>query len=434
MDYNETLGFLFEKLPMFSRQGEAAFKKDLINIRALCSALGNPQQNFRTIHVGGTNGKGSTSHMLAAILQASGYKCGLYTSPHLIDFRERIRLNGEPCPAGFVVHFVEKTKDLIEHIQPSFFEITVAMAFSYFSEQKVDVAVIEVGLGGRLDSTNIIKPELSIITNIGWDHMHMLGNTLPLIAYEKAGIIKEETPVIVGEHQREVESVFKETASLRKAPLYFASDDFYVDDWKYEHHRLKVSVMHNNEQTTYLLDLTGMYQLKNLVTVLEGIKILRTREFLIPPDAVKTALANTKRLTGLKGRWDVIAEHPLTIVDVAHNYNGIKEVLSQLELLNFHHLHLIIGMVKDKEIDSILALLPKTAHYYFTKADIPRALDEALLFEKGASHGLNGSPYSDVNIAYEHALQHAAKDDVILICGSIFLIAELKVYHKMLVS
>lgn len=415
---------------MFSRQGEAAFKKDLINIKVLCDALGNPQQNFKTIHVGGTNGKGSTSHMLAAVLQASGYKCGLYTSPHLIDFRERIRINGELCPADFVVRFVEKTTDLIGQIQPSFFEITVAMAFSYFSEQQVDVAVIEVGLGGRLDSTNIIKPELSIITNIGWDHMHMLGNTLPLIAYEKAGIIKEETPVIVGEHQPEVASVFKEAASRKKAPLYFASYDFYVDDWKYEHHRLNVSVMHNNEQTTYFLDLTGIYQLKNLITVLEAIRILRTK-FLIPADAVKTALTHTKRFTGLKGRWDVIGEHPLTVVDVAHNYDGIKEVLSQLELLDFHKLHFIIGMVKDKEIDSILTLLPKSATYYFTKADIPRALDEGLLMEKGASHGLNGCSFPDVNVAYRDARQHAAKDDLILICGSIFLIAELDVYHKM---
>lgn len=425
MNYQETLDFLFEKLPMFSRQGESAYKKDLTNIIALCEALGNPQNNFKTIHVAGTNGKGSTAHMLAAIFQQAGYKCGLYTSPHLIDFRERIKVNGLRCHEKFVVEFVEKIKPLIYQIQPSFFEITVAMAFSYFSNEKVDLAIIEVGLGGRLDSTNIIHPLLSIITNIGWDHMHMLGNTLPLIAAEKAGIIKEKTPVVIGENQPEVAEVFKTTAAGKQAPVYFASDNYYVTDWKYEHHYLNISVFHHDNQDGYTLDLTGIYQLKNLITVLQSVQVMRELGYAVDDASLKFALSHTKKLTGLKGRWELIRHDPTVIADVAHNYDGVKQVLSQIEHLTYNQLHFIIGLVKDKEIDPVLALLPKSARYYFTRAAIPRALDENVLATQANSHGLSGLAFGDINRALEAALQHASKDDLVIICGSIFLIAEL---------
>ncbi len=425
MNYQETLDFLFEKLPMFSRQGESAYKKDLTNIIALCEALGNPQNNFKTIHVAGTNGKGSTAHMLAAIFQQAGYKCGLYTSPHLIDFRERIKVNGLRCHEKFVVEFVEKIKPLIYQIQPSFFEITVAMAFSYFSNEKVDLAIIEVGLGGRLDSTNIIHPLLSIITNIGWDHMHMLGNTLPLIAAEKAGIIKEKTPVVIGENQPEVAEVFKTTAAGKQAPVYFASDNYYVTDWKYEHHYLNISVFHHDNQDGYTLDLTGIYQLKNLITVLQSVQVMRELGYAVDDASLKFALSHTKKLTGLKGRWELIRHDPTVIADVAHNYDGVKQVLSQIEHLTYNQLHFIIGLVKDKEIDPVLALLPKSARYYFTRAAIPRALDENVLATQAKSHGLSGLAFGDINRALEAALQHASKDDLVIICGSIFLIAEL---------
>jgi len=432
MNYAETLEYLFAKLPMFSRLGVAAYKKDLTNTIRLCEALGNPQHQFKSVHIAGTNGKGSTSHMLAAILQTGGYKTGLYTSPHLKDFRERIKIDGEMCSEAFVVHFTERIQHLIEEIEPSFFEITVAMAFTWFAEQKVDIAIIETGLGGRLDSTNIIQPELSIITNIGWDHMNLLGNSLPEIAAEKAGIIKKNTPVIIGEWLPETKPVFeKQYAVINNdvnavPPLVFASEERWVSDWQYEHHLLEVTVAyhHTDERHAYQLDLTGIYQLKNLLTVLAATHELEKKGWNCSTSIVQKALPQVKKKTGLHGRWELVHEHPSVILDVGHNVDGMKAIRQQLEHCTYQHLHIIIGMVKDKDIDAVLALLPKHASYHFTAAHIPRALDAASLQQQAASFGLKGNVYADVNSALKEVLAKAASDDLILICGSVFLVGE----------
>ncbi len=426
MTYAETLDYLYNTLPVFSRIGAGAYKKDLTNILQLCNALGNPQQDFKSIHVAGTNGKGSTSHMLAAVLQTAGYKTGLYTSPHLKDFRERIKVNGKMCEEDFVIHFVEKIKPLIEEIEPSFFEITVAMSFSYFAEQTIDVAIIEVGLGGRLDSTNIITPELSVITNIGWDHMNILGETLEKIAFEKAGIIKQNIPVVIGEFISETKPVFEMVATEKNAGLFLSGNERYVSDWQYQHHQLKVTVAdkHTDEHTTYLLDLPGIYQTKNIICLLEAVHQLKKLGWQISDENLHKGLAQTKKLTGFYGRWEVINEKPAIVLDAAHNADGIKQIVAQLEISTYNHLHIIIGMVKDKEVDSILALLPHYATYYFTKAQIPRALSENELAAKAFSIGLRGKTFSEVNGAIQQALQHAHEDDLILVFGSVFLIGE----------
>ncbi len=426
MNYQETLDYLFTRLPMFSRIGAAAFKKDLTNTIRLCEALGNPQLQFKSIHVAGTNGKGSTSHMLAAILQTAGYKTGLYTSPHLKDFRERIRVDGLWCNEQYVIDFTQRMQPLIETIEPSFFEITVAMAFDYFAKQQVEVAVIEVGLGGRLDSTNIITPELSIITNIGWDHMNMLGNTLEQIAFEKAGIIKPGVPVVIGEVIPETKPVFEKQAT--SSPLFFAEEKRYVADWQYNHHQLAVEVVDNrhNEHQTYQLDLPGIYQTKNLLTVLEAVYQLQQKGWHIDTSIVLQALQHVKKLTGLHGRWEVIHQDPVVVLDVGHNTDGVKQVQKQIELSDYRHLHIVIGMVKDKEIDKVLALLPSHAAYYFTKAQIPRAMDEHHLQQLAANYQLRGESFSDVNTALKAALQHAHKDDMVLVCGSVFLVGEVR--------
>ena len=411
---------------MFSRIGSAAYKKDLHNTIELCKALNNPQHKFKSIHIAGTNGKGSTSHMLAAILQTSGYKTGLYTSPHLKDFRERIKVNGIMCEEAFVISFVEKIKPYIEIIEPSFFEITVAMAFDYFAQQNVDIAIIEVGLGGRLDSTNVIAPELSVITNIGWDHMNILGDTLEKIAFEKAGIIKKNVPVIIGESLPETKPVFEKKAADENTAIFFAYQERYISDWQYNHHKLRATVVnnHTDEHETYTLDLTGIYQLKNILSVIEVIHRLKLLGWNISEEHIKKGLSQTKKITGLHGRWELVHENPTIILDVAHNADGIKQVMEQLELTTFNQLHIITGMVKDKEVERVLALLPKYATYYFTKAQIPRALPENELAQKAADIGLHGYIYNDVNAAAQHALQHAHKDDLILICGSVFLVGE----------
>jgi dihydrofolate synthase/folylpolyglutamate synthase len=430
MTYKETVAYLFEKLPMFSMIGAAAFKKDLTNTLRLCEALGNPQDQFKSIHIAGTNGKGSTSHMLAAILQTAGYKTGLYTSPHLKDFRERIKINGHWCDEAFVIEFTERIQPLIDEIEPSFFEITVAMAFEYFAKQKVDVAVIEVGLGGRLDSTNVIKPELSIITNIGWDHMNMLGDTLEKIAVEKAGIIKKGVPVVVGEVIDETRNVFElKAAGLAGSLLSFAEEKRYVVGWQYQHHQLTVEVddILTDAHHSFQLDLPGIYQTKNLVTVLEAAYQLHQQGWKTDTETVKKALPHVKRLTGLHGRWEIIHQHPAVILDVAHNVDGMMQIKKQLELTNYHHLHIIIGMVKDKEIESVLSLLPKQATYYFTKAAIPRALDAQILQQKAREHDLSGHVFDDVNIALQNAISHSHTDDLILVCGSVFLVGEVTI-------
>ena len=411
---------------MFSRIGAPAYKADLTNTIKLCEHLGNPHKKFKSIHIAGTNGKGSVSHMLAAILQTAGYKTGLYTSPHLKDFRERIKVNGVMINEESVISFTEKIKPLIEEIEPSFFEITVAMAFEYFAEQEVDIAVIEVGLGGRLDSTNIITPELSVITNIGWDHMNFLGDSLEKIAFEKAGIIKPGVPVVVGEFLPETKPVFEQIASEKKAAIHFASQKRFLSEWKWQKHELIVTVEEQNkpDHLSYHLDLPGIYQAKNLITVLEVISVMKHLNFKLPDSVVQTGLQKTKKLTGLHGRWEIIHVHPTIVMDVAHNAEGIKQIVQQIELTDHHKLHIVIGMVKDKEIEKILSLLPHNADYYFTQSDIPRAFPAKELKEKAAQLNLKGNVYPDVNSAINEARSNAEKDDLIIVCGSVFLVGD----------
>jgi dihydrofolate synthase / folylpolyglutamate synthase len=426
MTYEETLQYLYDQLPMFSRIGSAAYKKDLFNTIRLTEALNNPQKKFKSIHIAGTNGKGSVSHMLAAILQTAGYKTGLYTSPHLKDFRERIKVDGKMCSKEFIIAFTEKIIPQIEQLEPSFFEITVAMAFEYFMQQKVEVAVIETGLGGRLDSTNIIMPELSIITNIGWDHMNILGDTLEKIAYEKAGIIKQNIPAIIGEVTDETKIIFEECAEEKNAPLIFAQENYYVQDFNYAHNQLQCEVVDKkkDEHHIYNLDLPGVYQTKNIISVLEAVHQLQLKNWKIKQSHVDSALKKVKHLTGLHGRWEKIKDNPTVIADVAHNVNGIKQLTEQLELMSYDKLHLIIGFVKDKDVANILSLLPKTANYYFTKAQLPRALSENVLADLAGEHGLHGKAFKDVDAALKEAVTHAGKEDLILIFGSVFLVGE----------
>ncbi|RTL56328.1 MAG: bifunctional folylpolyglutamate synthase/dihydrofolate synthase [Sphingobacteriales bacterium] len=429
MTYQQTIDYLFHHLPMYSRIGAAAFKKDLTNTIQLCEALGNPHTKFKSIHVAGTNGKGSTSHMLAAILQTAGYKTGLYTSPHLKDFRERIKVNGKMVSESFVIDFTERIKPLIESIEPSFFEITVAMAFEYFAEQQVDVAVVEVGLGGRLDSTNIITPELSVITNIGWDHMNMLGDTLEKIAGEKAGIIKPYIPVVIGETTKETKDVFIAKARECNAPISFADQKRMAADWKYEHNLLNVEVATKGKEDHqhYQLDLSGEYQTKNLLTALEAVSQLRLKGWNIDEVVIKKASSQTKKINGLHGRWEIIHQHPTIVLDVGHNADGIKQIVRQLENIDAPYVHIILGMVKDKDVNAVLELLPKEASYYFTKAQIPRALPEEELMQKASNAELKGETYTEVNIALKAAMAKAKKEDLILVCGSVFLVGEVEI-------
>lgn len=425
MNYKETLDYIYQKLPMYSRMGSAAFKKDLTNIRMLCQHLGNPQEKFKSIHIAGTNGKGSVSHMLAAIFQTAGYKTGLYTSPHLYDFRERIRVNGDMIAEAFVLDFVEKQKNLIEEIEPSFFEITVALAFGYFVEQEVDIAIIEVGLGGRLDSTNIITPELSIITNIGWDHMNMLGNTLQEIAGEKAGIIKENIPVVIGETVPETKPVFQQIGTARHAPVYWSEELVEIQRQHLGTGSLTAEFKTSEGRLLQIeTDLAGIYQVQNLRTVLTAVDVLKTLGWQLNDVTVRGALTEVKQKTGLFGRWDVIQQEPTIVLDVAHNENGIVKMVEHLKQLSYHALHIVIGLVKDKEAEKILNLLPADAHYYFTKADIPRALPAEELAEKAAACHLQGAAYANVNEALDAAKAKAKREDLIIVCGSIFLVAE----------
>ena len=427
MTYQETLAYLYEQLPMFSRIGAAAYKKDLHNTIELCKSLGNPQHQFKTVHVAGTNGKGSTCHMLAAIFQQAGYKTGLYTSPHIKAFGERIRINGQMINESFVIDFVVKTKSLYETIQPSFFELTVAMAFEYFAKEKVDIAIIETGLGGRLDSTNIISPILSVITNIGYDHMNLLGNTLPEIAGQKAGIIKQNTPVVIGEILPETKNVFVQEANDKEAPLYFAQGRYVAEYIEPTGNLMFCNVKDLLTNTTekLRLDLNGIYQAKNICTVLCVVDQLRKKGYDIPEAALHTALENVKTLTGLRGRWEIVQNHPAIILDVAHNTDGIKQVLFQLKN-NYPtaQIHFVLGFVKDKDVEHVLDLFPKEAFYYFTNAHIPRALPHEELKNMAAQKELTGESFDDVNKAIEAAKTKAATNDVIMICGSFFIIGE----------
>ena len=428
MTYQQTIDYLYEHLPMFSRIGAAAYKKDLHNTIELCAALDNPQNKFKSIHIAGTNGKGSTSHMLAAMLQQAGYKTGLYTSPHLKDFRERIKINGQMVDEDFVIDFVEKTKAISAIIQPSFFELTVAMAFDYFVQQQVDIAVIETGLGGRLDSTNVITPILSVITNIGYDHMNILGNSLEEIAFEKAGIIKPGVPVVIGEWLPQTKPIFIKKAAECNAPIYFASEAFAVHNRVADTAALYCDIEDtaNHITESFTLDLNGLYQTKNLCTVLCAEGILSEQGFTIKNVHEKYALANTKKLTGLHGRWDVIEQNPTVILDVAHNEDGIKNVLYHLSQIKNKtgNLHFVLGMVKDKEVEKVLSLLPAAAAYYFTNAHIPRALPAGDLQQKATAFNLQGNIFDDVNDAIAAAKQKAATTDIIIVCGSVFLVGE----------
>jgi len=403
VNYNDTLQWMYQQLPMYQRQGKTAFKKDLTNIKKLANHLANPENKFQSVHVGGTNGKGSTSHMLASILQEAGYKVGLYTSPHLKDFRERIRVNGQMMRKNCVINFIKRNKTFLTENHLSFFEMTVGMAFEYFVKKQVDIAVIEVGLGGRLDSTNIIMPVLSVITNISLDHTQMLGNTLAEIAFEKAGIIKPNVPVVIGETTPETKKVFKEKALKENAPINFVDQEQII---------------------YYQSDLQGNYQAKNIRTVLESVKILSQKGFDISDNHIKNGLLSVKKNTGLRGRWDILQTKPLTIADTAHNKAGLQYVLQQLQSLDYKKLHIVLSVVNDKDLDSILPLFPKNAMFYFSKAQIQRGLEAKLLQQKAKTFGLNGKTFSSVQLAYQEALKNAEQKDIIFIGGSTFTVAE----------
>lgn len=421
-DYQQTVEYLYQILPMFQRQGASAIKKGLSNTIALCEALGNPHRKFKSIHVAGTNGKGSTSHMLAAILQTAGYKTGLYTSPHLKQFTERIRVNGREVDQQYVVEFVKRIQPLIEKIQPSFFEITVVMAFDYFAQHDVDVAVVEVGMGGRLDSTNVIHPILSVITNIGMDHMDLLGDTLDKIAMEKAGIIKTGVPVVISERQKDIDQVFIDEASEKQAPIFFSSDHFKQQNENGIYNIIYDQNVFLNDVT---LDLNGFYQRKNILGVMQSVKILREQLFKLEDEVIRSALKNVSSLTGLKGRWQKLSDEPLMICDTAHNVDGLQEVMRQINQENFSKLHIVMGMVKDKDITKALVLLPKEASYYFCQAKIPRALSAEELCVRAEEYGLRGEVIPDVNDAIACAKQRASKTDMIFIGGSSFVVAEI---------
>ncbi|RBN49600.1 bifunctional folylpolyglutamate synthase/dihydrofolate synthase [Flavobacterium psychrolimnae] len=405
MNYQETINWMFNQLPMYQLQGASAYKKDLTNTHLLIAHLDNPQEKLKCIHVAGTNGKGSTSHMLASILQEAGYKVGLYTSPHLKDFRERIKINGKDISEEFVTDFINEHKTFFESNDMSFFEMTVGLAFDYFAKEKVDIAVIEVGMGGRLDATNIITPLVSVITNIGLDHTQFLGNTLEAIAFEKAGIIKPKIPVIIGEYTPETKPVFLAKAKECNSEIYFAAD--LVSE-------------------TYPSDLIGDYQVHNKKTVLQTISVLNSQnEFKITPENIKSGLLNVVKNTGLQGRWQQLREFPKVICDTAHNKNGLEIVLNQIQKEDFDTLHIVLGVVNDKDLEEILPLFPKKAIYYFCKPNIPRGLDVVILKQKATSFELKGEVYNSVSEAYQKALKNAEITDFIYIGGSTFVVAEI---------
>jgi dihydrofolate synthase/folylpolyglutamate synthase len=401
MNYQQTLDWMFTQLPMYQREGKTAFKKDLTNILAFSAALNFPERKFKSIHVAGTNGKGSTSHMLASILQEAGYKVGLYTSPHLKSFTERIRINGSEIPKRKVTSFIKKHTNFLTKQKLSFFEMTVGLAFDYFANEKVDIAIIEVGLGGRLDSTNIITPEVAVITNIGLDHTEFLGDTLPEIAYEKAGIIKNNIPVIIGEKQPEVLPVFLEKAKECNSKIYVASKDF----------------------KSYASDLLGDYQIANTKTAVAAIQQLQG--FTVSAKNISEGLLHVVKNTNLKGRWQVLQENPKVICDTAHNKEGLSIVLNQLKKEHYKKLHIVLGVVLDKNLAAILPMFPKEANYYFCKPNIPRGLSEAILQEKALNFDLIGEKYSSVKEAFKSALLNANQEDTIYVGGSTFVVAEI---------
>ncbi len=431
MTYRETLDWLYVQLPMFQRVGAAGYKEGLGGIEALLAAMGNPERRFRSVHVAGTNGKGSSSHLLAAVLQSAGYKVGLYTSPHLREFTERVRLNGVEVAPDYLVAWVARWQPLFAQVQPSFFEMCVALAFSYFAEQRVDVAVVEVGLGGRLDSTNVITPLVALITNISLDHQELLGNTLPLIAAEKAGIIKPGVPVVVSQTQAEVAAVFEQTATARLAHLVWADRIYRADlatltDADLGSGRRGVQLWQYGRP--YLpnaeLGLLGDYQAHNVPGVLAVLDELRAMGFRVPESAMRAGLREVQRLTGLRGRWSILGQHPLVVADTGHNEAGIRQVVAQLAKLKFQQLHLVIGVVADKDVRNMLVLLPASGVYYFCQAAIPRALPAEELAALGAAVGLVGRAYGPVAAAVAAARAAAGSNDVVFIGGSTFVVAE----------
>jgi len=428
MNYRDTIEWLFAHLPMYQRQGQPAYKADLANTRALLEVMGHPEEQFKVIHIAGTNGKGSVSHIIASILQQAGYKTGLYTSPHLRDFRERIRVNGQWIPQESVVHFVEKYQTDFQRIQPSFFEMTVGMAYEYFAHQQVDVAVLETGMGGRLDSTNISDPYLSIITHIDFDHTQFLGNSLSAIAGEKAGIIKNNVPVIIGRKQHETTSVFEKVATEHQSPLTFAEDHFEIKPIQMlgalEKH---YDIWYDNELFFENVNspLLGDYQRENIATAFQGIQTLcESGEIVIDKETFREGFENTVKNTGLEGRWQVLSTNPLTIADNGHNIEGIKAVVNQLQGMSYQQLHFVLGMVSDKNHEEVLTLLPKQATYYFCQAGVPRALNAEALKEKAFKTGLNGRVYPSVMHAYRSAVNAAGADDLVFVGGSTFVVAE----------
>ncbi|WP_040756465.1 bifunctional folylpolyglutamate synthase/dihydrofolate synthase [Winogradskyella psychrotolerans] len=404
MNYQDTVNWMFQQLPMYQNKGNSAFKKDLTNTINLAKHLNHPEDRFRSIHVGGTNGKGSTTHMLASILQEAGYKLGLYTSPHLKDFRERIRINGKVITEQSVINFIKRNKAFLEANQLSFFEMTVGMAFEYFANEEVDIAIIEVGLGGRLDSTNIITPELSVITNIGYDHTQMLGHTLKEIAGEKAGIIKQNIPVVIGETHSETKTVFKTNAEEMHSEIYFA--DQLID-------------------TILESDLKGAYQIHNIKTVLQSVKVLKSIGFTISEKNLEKGLLNVTTNTGLQGRWQILGTEPKIICDTAHNKEGLTSVMKQLKEESFNQLHIVFGVVNDKDLDSIIPVLPVEAIYYFCKPDVQRGLDAELLKNSFEKNKLFGKSYGSVVDALTDAKSKANKHDLIYVGGSTFVVAEI---------
>ena len=405
MNYQETLDWMFNQLPMYQTQGASAYKEDLTNTILLANYLGNPEKQLKCIHVAGTNGKGSTSHMLASVLQEAGYKVGLYTSPHLKDYRERIKINGKDIDEHFVVEFIAAHKPFLENTQLSFFEMSVGLAFDYFSKHETDINIIEVGLGGRLDSTNIITPLVSVITNIGLDHTQFLGNTLQAIAFEKAGIIKPSIPVVIGEYLNETKPVFIKKATETNSEIFFASDLITQD---------------------YPSDLIGDYQIHNKKTVLQTLKVLQdTTSFKIAKTAIQLGFQNTINNTGLQGRWQQLGSNPKVVCDTAHNEHGLRIVLNQLKKEDYTQLHIVLGVVNDKNLDEILPLFPKNAIYYFCKPNIPRGLDVLVLYEKATEFGLKGEICNSVSKAYSNAKENAAATDFIYIGGSTFVVAEI---------
>ncbi len=425
MNYQETIEYLYQQLPMYQRIGPKAFKKDLTNTLKLLAHLGNPEKRFPAIHIAGTNGKGSTAHILSALLQAKGLKTGLYTSPHYLDFRERIKINGQYITQQAVIDFVQQNKSIFAEIQPSFFEITVALAFHYFAVEKVDIAVIETGLGGEFDSTNVITPILSVITNIGYDHQDMLGETLAEIAHAKAGIIKPGVPVVIGETHPESKAVFIEKARLEKAPIYFADQAFSIIpiENSLEHTYYQVLKDRQLIHPNLKINLQGAYQKYNLQTVFQAIECLPAP--FKPTDQEKEyAFSHIKALTNFAGRWQVISRKPMIVMDSAHNINGIEQVIDQLTTIPYDQLHIILGMVKEKDHQKILRLFPRNASYYFVKPDLPRGLDAVQLQAKASLEGLEGAAYPSVGAALDEAKSNAGEDDLIFIGGSNFVVAD----------